>query len=148
MRIVDTVLKDSAVLHAQDGGHLSVNESYIGYQSVIVARSSIEIGPGCWIGEMVVIRDQDHVVDGTPLATSGFLAKPIVIGSNVWIGAKATVLKGVTIGTGSVVAASAVVTRDVPPGWLYAGIPARPVRRIDTEVTSGGYVGADVDAEP
>jgi acetyltransferase-like isoleucine patch superfamily enzyme len=59
-----------------------------------------------------------------------FTAAPITIETNVWIGAAATVLPGVTVGAGSVVAAGAVVTRDVPPATLVAGVPARVVRRL------------------
>jgi acetyltransferase-like isoleucine patch superfamily enzyme len=57
-------------------------------------------------------------------------AAPIVIGRNVWIGAGATVLQGVTIGDDAVVAAGAVVTGDVPPAVLVAGVPARTVRSV------------------
>jgi acetyltransferase-like isoleucine patch superfamily enzyme len=55
---------------------------------------------------------------------------PIVVGRNVWIGAGATVLQGVTIGDDAVVAASAVVTGDVPPAVLVAGVPARIVQSV------------------
>jgi acetyltransferase-like isoleucine patch superfamily enzyme len=58
------------------------------------------------------------------------VAAPIVIQRNVWLAAGATVLQGVTVGEDSVVAAGAVVTRDVPPGMLVAGVPAQVVRPI------------------
>ena len=54
--------------------------------------------------------------------------RPIMIGDNVWIGAAAVILPGVTIGNDSIVAAGAVVSRDVPPRTLVAGVPARPIR--------------------
>ena len=57
-------------------------------------------------------------------------AAPITLETNVWIGAAATVMPGVTVGADSVVAAGAVVTRDVPPATLVAGVPARMVRAI------------------
>jgi acetyltransferase-like isoleucine patch superfamily enzyme len=60
-------------------------------------------------------------------------AAPIVVGRNVWIGAGATVLQGVTIGDDAVVAAGAVVTRDVPPRVLVAGVPARVVKAVVAE---------------
>ena len=56
-------------------------------------------------------------------------ALPIVIEDDVWIGASATVLGGVTIGEGAIIGAGAVVTRDVPPGETYAGVPARRLHR-------------------
>ena len=59
------------------------------------------------------------------------VAAPIVLERNVWIGAGATVLHGVTVGADAVVAAGAVVTRDVPAATLVAGVPARVVRSIE-----------------
>lgn len=56
---------------------------------------------------------------------------PIVLGKNVWVGSHATILKGVTIGDGSVVAAGAVVTKDVPPMTVVGGVPARVIRKIE-----------------
>jgi acetyltransferase-like isoleucine patch superfamily enzyme len=58
----------------------------------------------------------------------------VVIGDRVWLGTRAVVLKGVTIGDGAVVAAGAVVTRDVPAGAVVAGVPARVVGRADSWV--------------
>ena len=60
-----------------------------------------------------------------------FAARPLAIGNNVWVGANATILKGVSIGDDSVVAASAVVTKSVPPRSVVAGSPARVVRVLD-----------------
>jgi acetyltransferase-like isoleucine patch superfamily enzyme len=117
------------VIRAADGGSIEVEDSYVGFNVVIASVSHISIGPGCKIAEMVVIRDQDHIFgDGSDLAKSGFAASPISIGRNVWIGSKATILKGVRVGDGAVIAASAVVRTDVEPGAVYAGIPARRVK--------------------
>jgi maltose O-acetyltransferase len=55
---------------------------------------------------------------------------PIILGENVWLGARVVVLRGVTIGAHSVVAAGSVVTRDIPPRTLAAGVPARVVREL------------------
>ncbi len=60
-----------------------------------------------------------------PLARRGFETAPIKIGRNVWVGAKATILMGVTIGDNAIVGANSVVTRDVPAGATVAGAPAR-----------------------
>lgn len=64
-----------------------------------------------------------HCIEGS-VAT-----KPTIIGDHVWIGNKAVILKGVTIGQGAVVAAGAVVSRDVPAHTLVAGVPAKPIKR-------------------
>ena len=58
------------------------------------------------------------------------IMKPVLIGNNVWVGCRAIILKGVTIGEGAVVAAGAVVTKDVPPFTLVAGNPARVIREV------------------
>ena len=78
------------------------------------------------IAENVRIQDSD----GHDICREGYMqSKPIIIEDNVWIGLSSIVLKGVHIGEGSIVAAGAVVTRDVPPHCLVAGIPARIIKR-------------------
>jgi maltose O-acetyltransferase len=61
-------------------------------------------------------------------------SKPVVIESDVWIGFNSTILKGVTIGTGAIVAACSLVTKDVPPKTIVAGNPARLIRDITDEI--------------
>lgn len=109
-------------------GQLRVAENvFIGIGTVVTARQKIKIGAGTQIAEYVSIRDQDHVVGPDGVLASEFTTAPVKIGRNVWIGAKATITKGVTIGDGSVIAAGAVVTRDVPAGATVGGVPARPL---------------------
>jgi acetyltransferase-like isoleucine patch superfamily enzyme len=92
-------------------------------RSEIIAHESVSIGSDCLISWEVLIMDGDyhHLRGSEPTA-------PIVIADRVWIGARATILKGVTVGEGAVVGAGAVVTADVPPRTLVAGSPARVVR--------------------
>ena len=89
----------------------------------------IEIGDDVLIGPRVSLITSGHPLDPSQRRRR-IVAAPIVIERNVWLGAGATVLHGVTVGEDSVVAAGAVVTRDVPPGTLVAGVPARVVREI------------------
>jgi acetyltransferase-like isoleucine patch superfamily enzyme len=80
------------------------------------------------IGEYTSIRDANHRFgEGAAIRDSGYEAKPIEIGANVWIGRGATVLAGVRIGDNAVVGANAVVTRDIPAGAVAVGVPARPL---------------------
>jgi acetyltransferase-like isoleucine patch superfamily enzyme len=96
---------------------------------VLVSYSSIQIGDDCLIGEYVSIRDADHGIQpGGPMRTQPHEHAPIVIGDDVWLARSAVILKGVTIGSGAVVGANSVVTRDVPPMAIVAGCPARFVR--------------------
>lgn len=99
----------------------------------ISASDEIRIGHGCMMANGVYITDCDwHGIydrmnrDPEP--------KPVHIGDNVWIGDHATVLKGVTIGDNSIVAACSVVTRDVPPNVIVAGNPAQVVKTLDTSL--------------
>lgn len=89
----------------------------------------LDIGDDVMIGPNVSL-----ITSGHPIAPSqrrnGVIAKPIVIGKNVWIAAGATIIGGVTVGENSVVAAGSVVTRDVPPNTLVGGNPARVIRSI------------------
>ena len=64
--------------------------------------------------------------------------KPIVVGDHVWIGMNAIILPGVTIGRGAVIAAGAVVSKDVPPMTVVGGVPAKPLRQV-TELPLPGY---------
>lgn len=97
--------------------------------TVVVASTSVTIGNDCLIGEYVSIRDGNH---GTKPGELMRLQKqdvaPVAIGSDVWIGRGAVVLKGVRIGDGAIVAANSVVTRDVPEGAVVGGIPAEFIR--------------------
>lgn len=102
-------------------------ETYLTGNSMILCRKEIEIGPGCAIGWGVTIMDSDmHWLsiagDARPHTA------PIRIGKRVWVGSNATILKGVTIGDGAVIAAGSVVTSDIPASALAGGVPAR-VRR-------------------
>jgi len=113
-------------------GRLTVGPNvHVGIGSVIVARESIQVGRDVLLAEYVTIRDQDHVFDGAiSTANSGFTTAPIVIGDNVWLGAKVTVTKGVTIGNNAVIGANSVVTRDIPANVLAVGVPARVIREL------------------
>lgn len=108
------------------GGHLIVNSGFINEGVQITCASKIFIGEGCAIARDVIIRDYDaHSIN-----LSGYqIAKEIQIGNHVWIGNRAMVLKGVKIGDGSIIAAGAIVTRDVPSGCIVAGVPAKIVKQ-------------------
>jgi teichuronic acid biosynthesis glycosyltransferase TuaH len=117
-------------------GTISVGRSTIfGHHCTLAARSSVRIGQGCMFAEMVSIRDHDHrSLDlQRPYREQGFDVDPVTIGHNVWLGAKVSVLKGVTIGDNTVVGAHAVVTRDLPANVVAVGVPARVIRRRDAD---------------
>jgi acetyltransferase-like isoleucine patch superfamily enzyme len=102
---------------------------YIGQGTVISAREEITVGSDTLIAEHVTIRDQDHQFGiGKITSEAGFSTSPVFIEDNVWIGAKATIMKGVRIGKNSVVGANSVVTRNVPCDVVVAGVPAKIIQ--------------------
>ena len=108
-----------------DHGVLTLHDGFCNMGVQIVCAKRVTIGGGCAIARDVIIRDYDaHQV----LGTGHEMAEDICIGKHVWIGTRAVILKGVTIGDGAVVAAGAVVTKDVPARCLVAGVPARVIR--------------------
>ena len=92
-------------------------------------QGGIEIGDNVLIGQQVVIATLNH--DLNPKKRASMTAAPVKIGNDVWIGAHATVLAGVTIGDGAVVAAGAVVTKDVPENTVVGGVPAKIIKHIE-----------------
>lgn len=94
-------------------------------------HGGVTIGDGCQIGHGVVFATLDHLLD--PARRQTTCPAPIRLGRNVWVGSNATILRGVTIGDNAVVAAGAVVTKDVPADTIVGGVPARPLRRLTEE---------------
>ena len=103
---------------------LSLGGGYINYRSTIECFEQISIGNDVAIGPDVVIRDSDnHMIRG-----GSRVSAPVNIGNHVWIGQRAMILKGVTIGDGAIIAAGAVVTKSVPAGSLVGGVPAKVIK--------------------
>ena len=96
----------------------------------ITARSGVSLGNDVMIGPNVVINDSNHLFTNKdkPITQQGHTAKAIVIEDDVWIAANSVILKGVHIGKGAVIAAGSVVTKDVPPYAVVAGVPARQIK--------------------
>lgn len=117
----------------------------MGPRSIIQAIDKVEVGKFTYVGPDVIIMDSNHHsiyakyrmadVLGIDQGIRGSYAntKSIKIGNHVWIGRRAMVFKGVTIGDRSIVAAGAIVTHDVPEDVIVAGIPAKVVKKIDQE---------------
>lgn len=92
-------------------------------------HGGVTLGDGCQIGHNVVFATLNHGLEPADRDTT--YPAPIVLGRNVWVGSNATILQGVTIGDNAVVAAGAVVSRDVPANTIVGGVPARIIKRID-----------------
>ena len=114
-----------STIDVRKNGKLYLGRGYINYGSRIECHNKIEIGENVFIAENVTIRDSDN----HEIVRSNYnMTDEIIIGNNVWIGAGAKILKGVHIGDGSIIAAGAIVTRDVPKSTLVACVPARIIK--------------------
>ena len=129
---IKVILREKSFIYEdviiQGCGTLTLGKrSWIGYRSVIGVNESIEIGNDVMIAYNVNIIDTNHDFSRTdiPMMTQGIVTKPIRIEDDVWIGSKAVILSGVTIGKGSIIAAGTVVTKSVPPYSVVGGVPSR-----------------------
>ena len=91
-------------------------------------KGSIEIGRDTFIGPQTMIITSTHDIAECGEVTRMPAYKPVKVGDRCWLGARVTVLPGVTIGEGTIIAAGAVVTKDCEPGAVYAGVPAKRMR--------------------
>ena len=114
-------------------GLISIGNSFsINRYSRIVSFEKILIGNNVTIAQFVSILDHDHaykMINGE-MRLSGYETAPISIGSNVWIGDKVTILKGVNIGNNVIIGANSLVNRDIPDNCIAVGNPARVVKSI------------------
>lgn len=108
-----------------DNAKLSLKSGYMNYNTKIYCFKEINIGENTVISENVMIRDSDNhnILNANHIKT-----KPINIGNHVWVGMNSTILKGVTIGDGAIIAAGSVVVKDVPPKTLVGGVPAKIIK--------------------
>lgn len=122
----------------EGGGPLIVGDNtYFGHDVHIHALDAVSIGQGCVFADGVFVASTDHD-HGEPSKVHG--TGRIEIGDDVFLGQRVVVLGGVTIGNGATVGAHSVVTKDVAPGDVVAGIPARPLR--DDARPQGTHVSA------
>jgi acetyltransferase-like isoleucine patch superfamily enzyme len=116
---------------------LSIGDgTFIGHGCGLTVGREVRIGRNCLLASGTKIRDWDgHSLDAAERRShkrEGYAAAaPVIIGDDAWIGASATILKGIRIGDRAVVAAGAIVTRDVARDTVVAGIPARVVKELD-----------------
>lgn len=129
------------------GGAVEIGEwCFIGENSRIWSAEKVKIGNYVLVSHNVNIHDTNgHPIDaelrrkhfqeiatiGHPLHNLDLISLPVVIEDDVWIGFNSTILKGVTLGKGSIIAAASVVTKDVPPGSIVAGNPAKIIRKVN-----------------
>ena len=91
-------------------------------------HGGVTLGEGCQIGHNVIFATLNHGIE--PADRRNTYPRPIVLGRRVWVGSNSTILQGITIGDDAIVAAGAVVTRDVPARTIVGGVPAKVIKRI------------------
>lgn len=125
-----TIRPTNVLLDEAGEGLIVGNNSNIGAYSYIGCSGYIEIGNNVMMGPRVNLMAENHNFKGVdvPMKNQGVTRSFIKIEDDVWLGVNSTVVAGVTIGKGSIIAAGAVVTKDVPPYAIVGGVPAEVIR--------------------
>lgn len=122
-----------APLYVDYGYQITIGpRTFVNFGAVMLDVARISIGADVQIGPNVQLLTPTHPLDAELRRAKWEAAEPITIGDNVWLGGGVIVCPGVTIGENTVVGAGAVVTRDLPPNVVAAGVPARVVRQIQS----------------
>lgn len=121
--------------HCDNGKNIHVGEDFLAnYHVTILDIAPVHIGVSCMIGPNTLITTVGHPLSPKGRRKKLAYGKPVTIGDDVWIGGNCTILPGVTIGNNVVVAAGAVVTKDVPDNCVVAGVPAKVVRELENDI--------------
>ncbi|MBR1497953.1 MAG: sugar O-acetyltransferase [Oscillospiraceae bacterium] len=117
-----------------NGKNIRVGDHFLAnYNVTILDRAKVTCGDNVLLAPGVMISTVNHAMTAQGRRENLCTAKPITIGSDVWVGGNCVILPGVTIGDNVIVAAGAVVNRDVPDDTLVAGVPARQVKKLKRE---------------
>jgi acetyltransferase-like isoleucine patch superfamily enzyme len=123
-------LGDGTKLRCHEGRVEIGAKTVMGQECTISAYQHVRIGQQCVIADRAMFIDFDHGVVEVerPIRQQGIYKRDVIVGSNVWIGYGACILRGVSVGDNSIVGTNSVVTKDVPANAIVAGIPARIIR--------------------
>lgn len=119
-------------LKAEKSSNISIGDNcYFNHNCSLTVMDTIEIGNECMFGNNVVIVDHNHLIENNKISGTKYEKAKVKIGNNVWVGANSVILQGVNIGDNSVVAAGAIVTKNIPSGEIWGGVPAKKIKNID-----------------
>jgi Acetyltransferase (isoleucine patch superfamily) len=121
---------DGSKIRCHEGVVEIGEKTVIGQECTISAYQRVRIGEQCVIADRAMFIDFDHGVVEVerPIRVQGIYKRDVEVGSNVWVGYGACILRGVRVGDNSIVGTNAVVTKDVPANAIVTGIPARVIR--------------------
>ncbi|MEO7981719.1 MAG: acyltransferase, partial [Sporichthyaceae bacterium] len=141
-------LGDRCSLRAHEGTLRIGEKTVLGREDTVNCYLDVHIGARCIVADWVYVGDFDHRYDDlhVPIKNQGIVKSPVRVGADVWIGVKASVLRGAQVGDGCVLAAHTVVKGDVAAGSVVAGVPGRVVRdRAKTWAAAAAHRSALVD---
>jgi len=125
---------DGTKIRCHEGEVIIGDKTVLGQECTVSAYQRVRIGEQCVIADRAMFIDFDHgmVEVERPVRVQGIYKRDVEVGSNVWIGYGACVLRGVRVGDNAVIGTNSVVTRDVPANAVVGGIPARIIRMRET----------------
>ena len=125
-----SVIESFACINNAVGDVIIGNYTRIGLHNTIIGP--VTIGHHVNLAQGITVTALNHKFENPDIRIDeqGVSTKPVVIGNDIWVGANAVILPGITIGDHSVIAAGAIVTKDVPPHSLVAGVPAKVIKQI------------------
>lgn len=132
-------IQENALINTNQGKVVIGDDCWLGPHSLIYGNGGVTIGNHVMIASHCVINTVSHNAGrlDIPMSQQGIHTAPVIIEDDVWVGIRAVILQGVRVGRGSIIGAGAMVTRDVPPGCVVAGVPARIIRERKDNHASG-----------
>ncbi|GIP23106.1 sugar O-acetyltransferase [Paenibacillus sp. J22TS3] len=113
------------------GFNISIgNDVYINHDMIILDCNEVKIGNDVFIGPRAGLYGANHAEDPFERADKGVYSAPIILEDNVWLGGDVKITQGVTIGKNSIIGAGSVVTKDIPPNSIAAGVPCKVIRPV------------------
>lgn len=139
LKSIGTGVHFEPTFRCEFGYNISIGDHfYANFDCIMLDGGGIEIGSNVLFGPRVGIYTSNHAVDPWERMKGACYAKPVKIGSNVWIGAGVNINQGVTIGDNTIIGSGSVVTKDIPANVIAAGVPCKVIREI-TEADKTGY---------
>lgn len=138
LKSIGTDVHFEPTFRCEFGYNISIgNHFYANFDCVMLDGGGIEIGDYVLFGPKVGIYTSNHAVDAGERANGACYAKPVKIGSHVWIGAGVHINQGITVGDNTIIGSGSVITKDIPDNVVAAGVPCKVIREITDQDRTG-----------